>query len=211
MRAFIPFSLLSALTFTVPSLAGLNAKECPILGPSFLPPVSAPALHAIRSLTPSFTKILEAALANGTESVFGALDNETTSFSIGAFSVHDKQNLYEYHYEAPGLNGSLSSGTLNNDTIYRIGSLSKLYTVYAYLIEAGVGSLEDPITKYIPELAEADAARSADFDEVDDVKWCDITLRALASQLSGISRSCKSMSRTVDDRKADALQMYSTI
>ena len=195
MRTTYSFFLLSALSLTTPSLAQLNAEECPILGPSFLPPGSPSALNAICSLTPSFTKALEAALANGTESTYGPLDNSTTSFSIGAFSIHDKQNLYEYHYEAPGLNGSLSSGTLNDDTIYRLGSLSKLYTVYAYLVEAGVGSLEDPITKYIPELAAADyAAQSADFDEVDNVKWCDVTLRALASQLGGVARPCTSNS-----------------
>ena len=192
MHYALSFPLLSVLAFTVPSLADLNAKECPILGPAFLPPQSPSALAAIRDLTPSLTQALEAALANGTESIYGSFDNVTTSFSIGAFSIHDNQNLYEYHYEAPGLVGSLTSGSLNNDTIYRIGSLSKLYTVYAYLIKAGVGSLEDPITKYVPELAAADAALGPDFDEVDNVKWCDITLRALVSQLSGISRSCES-------------------
>ncbi|KIN00494.1 hypothetical protein OIDMADRAFT_104394 [Oidiodendron maius Zn] len=41
--------------------------------------------------------------------------------------------------------------------MYRIGSLSKLLTVYTLLAEVGNENLDDPVTKYVPELAAAAA------------------------------------------------------
>lgn len=67
------------------------------------------------------------------------------------------------------------------DSQYRIASISKVFTTLGILYQhqAGNLSLDDPITNYIPELTNDDAG---------EVPWKDITLRILASQLSGIPR-----------------------
>lgn len=67
------------------------------------------------------------------------------------------------------------------DSLYRIASITKVFTTLGVLYqhEAGNLSLDDPITNYIPELAEEDTG---------EIPWKDITLRILASQLSGIPR-----------------------
>ena len=63
-------------------------------------------------------------------------------------------------------------------------------TVYLYLIEAGIASFEEPITKYIPELAAYATKNAAEpiQDDIDVVGWNDITVGALASQMAGVAR-----------------------
>ena len=80
---------------------------------------------------------------------------------------------------------------LNDDTIYRIGSVSKLYTVYAILANAGMGVLDHPVTRYLPELA-----GNSGSDPLQRISWEDVTVGALASQLGGTRgfRECRLLS-----------------
>lgn len=80
---------------------------------------------------------------------------------------------------------------VDENTVFRIGSASKLWTVYTLLASAGEASLHDPVTKWVPELQAAAAAAGAD-DAVDFVRWEDVTLQELASHLAGVGRDCKS-------------------
>lgn len=91
---------------------------------------------------------INAAIATGNSS-FGTLDNQNTSFSVAVFSTTSNETLFEFHFAAPGLNGSLTKGKLTNDTIYRTGSLGKLMTVYTFLVDIGDVIFTDPVTKYI--------------------------------------------------------------
>ena len=64
--------------------------------------------------------------------------------------------------------------------------------MYLYLIEAGDTSFNDPITKYVPELA-AYAAKNAEeaevgVDAIGVFDWDAITVGALASHLAGVPR-----------------------
>jgi CubicO group peptidase (beta-lactamase class C family) len=70
---------------------------------------------------------------------------------------------------------------VDGDSQYRIASISKTFTTLALLYqhEAGNLSLDDPVDLYVPELAAEDSGA---------VPWKDITLRIMASQLSGIPR-----------------------
>ena len=71
---------------------------------------------------------------------------------------------------------------VDENSIFRIGSLSKLFTVYTFLIERGMRDWREPITKYVVELANA-ANNTTD--------WRDITIEDLASHMAGIRLSCK--------------------
>ncbi|KAF2493018.1 beta-lactamase/transpeptidase-like protein, partial [Lophium mytilinum] len=146
-------------------------------GPVFPTPSRPDSSKSVQAAREAFPKVLNEALSTG------LLDNSTTSFSINVFSASDNKTLFSYHFEAPGLNGSLPSGHLNDDTIYRIGSLSKLFTVYTLLAKTGFADFNQPITKYIPELAATDTNST-----LNEAQWSDITVEALASQLSGITR-----------------------
>jgi hypothetical protein len=161
--------------------------NCPLLGPVFPAPTAPATAHAVRKAQSTFPGHLNDLLRTGNTD-FGPLDNQTTSFSINVFSAHDNSSLFSYHHAAPGLNGSLTSGRLDDNTMYRIGSLSKLLTVYTILAEVGDANLDAPVTKLVPELAAAAAA--AGQNDVENIKWDEITMWALGSHLSGLPRDC---------------------
>jgi hypothetical protein len=64
-------------------------------------------------------------------------------------------SLYTYTYSAedPILKTTVLGGKLNDESVFRVGSVSKLVTVYAILAFKGdLKVFDDPITKYIHEL-----------------------------------------------------------
>jgi CubicO group peptidase (beta-lactamase class C family) len=156
------------------------ASNCPLLGPVF-PSAEDPAkTKAIQSATNDFSGIIDQAFSSG------LLDNETTSFSISVFSANQETPLFSTHFASRGLNDSLPSGELNGDTIYRLGSITKLLTVYSILAQNGDVAFAKPVTDYVPEL------KNATFeDAIDSVRWCEVTVGSLASHMAGISRDCE--------------------
>jgi CubicO group peptidase (beta-lactamase class C family) len=89
--------------------------------------------------------------------------------------------LWTHFHTAPVLNATRGVREVDGNSRFRIASISKSFTTLALLkLEAaGKLSLDETIDKYIPEL---------NFNNVGKIPWHDITLRALASQLSGIPR-----------------------
>jgi Beta-lactamase len=174
----LPSSLISASAFLsiVPSSSAARYSiSCPLLGPDYPPASQLSQSHAISAATQSLESSLKAALTKGTE--YGQLDTDTTSFSINVYSITQATPLFTYHYSAPGLSKPAEGvAKVDSNTIFRIGSASKLWTVYLYLIEAGDVSFNEPITKYIPELAtyaKTNAAALAN-DGTDITTWKDI-------------------------------------
>ncbi|KAF2433280.1 beta-lactamase/transpeptidase-like protein, partial [Tothia fuscella] len=156
----------------------LSQSSCPLLGP-VLPPN--PQLHqslAVSKAKENLPQLLQKTLANLSYSA-------TTSFSVAVFSGFDNQSLVDYHFAAPKLNNTLTSGSLNRNTVYRVGSVTKLTVAYTLLVHSGFGILQEPITKFIPELAEADKINANDLDRVE---WSEITVESLLSHSSGITR-----------------------
>lgn len=74
---------------------------------------------------------------------------------------------------------------VNADAVYKIGDLTEVFAVWAWLIEVGDAEWDRPITRFVPELADATAG-----DEVEVVRWCDVTVGDLAGHLSGMPRDC---------------------
>ncbi|OCL06944.1 putative beta-lactamase [Glonium stellatum] len=175
------FSLSSVAIFSLASFVAItnsqSTQNCPLLGPIFPAPLNPALSKAVHSAKRNFPQILTEALSAS------ILDNSTTSFSINVFSASDNQTLFTYHYAAPALSGSLPGGSLNDNTIYRIGSLSKLFTAYTLLVKAGNLNWNDPVTKYVPELANASTA-----NPIANSQWSDITVGALASHMAGVTR-----------------------
>ncbi|KAF5013005.1 hypothetical protein FDECE_952 [Fusarium decemcellulare] len=165
---------LSASTLLSTSQAQ-NAPNCPLWGPIY------PALKNVLESETVTTAIgtlkdnLEAALNNGT------LGLANSSFHLEVFSAD--QNLLNYSYAAPQINDSLTAGVLNRDTVFRIGSIAKLVTVYALLAATGLDHINDPITKWVPELAAAPVPNDG---AVTEVRWQDVTIGALAGHQAGL-------------------------
>ncbi|KAL2825082.1 beta-lactamase/transpeptidase-like protein [Aspergillus cavernicola] len=176
---FLLFS--SALSFT----------PCPLLGPAF-PPFSLntndeTVAKALKNLTAQLNELV-------TENTGSHGDvSPNTTFSIALFSsdpghAEDEPFFWQYHHTAPALNrSSVGSHAAGKDSIYRIGGLTEVFTVWSLLL-AGDGDgdqiLDDPVTRHLPELANS----SGEQDVIGHVAWDDVTVGQLASHMSGIAR-----------------------
>jgi CubicO group peptidase (beta-lactamase class C family) len=87
------------------------------------------------------------------------------------------------------MKGFLTSQTLNEDTVFRVGSVSKLITVYTLLAEVGMERMHDPVTRWVPELARA--AKKNKGDPARRVQWDEVTIGQLCGHMAGISRNRK--------------------
>ncbi|CVK94620.1 uncharacterized protein FMAN_03645 [Fusarium mangiferae] len=163
----------------LPQQANTQETPCPLLGAIF-PPVQHPLKSGdfsdtIAQLNATFKKIDR----NGT------LEGFNTTFYVQAFSASD--TLFQHGYVPSSMKGFLTSGSLNEDTVFRVGSVSKLLTVYTLLAEVGIKHMNDPVTKWVPELALA--ARNNKGDPTRKVQWDEVTIGQLAGHMAGISRN----------------------
>jgi hypothetical protein len=187
MAPMAAFVLRFLSTLLLVQLATANNSLCPLLGPDFPPPRHASQNPGFRNTLDSFSDTIRQLLSTGNSS-YGQFDSANNSFSINVFSVFSDTPLYEYHHTAPVFsNGSIGTKTVDGDTVFRVGSISKLFTVFALLIEKGDVNFNDPVTKYVPELRDAPRNTGA----INAVQWDDVTIGNLASQMSGIGRDCK--------------------
>lgn len=164
------------------------APNCPLIGPEFPPPYNLES-HPI----------WKAAIQNVTN-VFQFIDDTNVtgvdlfSYSLQIFSTNPGSPiLWERYRTAKNLPlDTTGVRQVDGDTVYRLGSVTKVFTVLTFLAEAGDVYWNYPITKFIPELAKFEGRSSQpDFDPVRETDWDDITIGALASQVSGLGRDCR--------------------
>ncbi|KAI0134917.1 beta-lactamase/transpeptidase-like protein [Daldinia grandis] len=152
------------------------SPTCPIDGPAFPKP-----------LQPSKSEAVKAAVAT-LKGVFANVTAKAQKYSISVqvFSANEPKPLFSLSHTAPNLASQGSTGVkeVDENTVFRLGSLTKIYTIYSFLINAGDKLWNEPVTKYVPEL-QALANRS---DPVNYVAWDELTLGGLATQLTGIPR-----------------------
>ncbi|KAM5505799.1 hypothetical protein McaMca56_000447 [Microsporum canis] len=179
-------TLLCCILFFASS--GVSFTPCPLLGPAFpeftLDTSSEILAPALKDLAETFNRLIFE--GNGSH---GEIYPNTTSFSLSLFSVNqgnasNQPFFFDYHYTAP----PLKSHPVGNDSIYRIGGLTKIFTIWTILIEAGDRIWNNPVTEYIPELADAMNHQDAKQDPVSYVDWEVVTVGQLASHMAGISR-----------------------
>ena len=187
MKTFIN-AFVSGLSMITRLPLGAALPNCPLSGPEFPPPQRL-------SQHPRWQQ----ALAD-TSSVFNYIDLggtggvDSLSYSIQVFSTNPGGGILgERHHTASNL-GADTPGvrTVDGNTIYRLGSVSKVLAVLGWLAELGDRHWNQPIVDFIPELASLSAqAASRPFDRVRQTSWEDITIGSLASQVSGVGRDCK--------------------
>jgi CubicO group peptidase (beta-lactamase class C family) len=166
----------------------LAATNCPLLGPDFPAPKNLSSSQTFQASLSNLTQVISQSIASG-NTIYGPLDAVNTSFSIEMFSIHEEAPLFSRQFTAPSL-ATVQYGVKNvtADTTFRIGSCSKLFSVYTFLIQAGDQKWNDPVTNYVPELQAAAETLNATQNPIDHVSWADVTLGELASQLAGIGR-----------------------
>ncbi len=124
------------------------------------------------------------------DSLFSALDN-TNSPGVSLSISWDRQPVYIKGYGMADIENKVK---VNKETAFNLASLTKQFTAYAALLlaEQGKLSLDDPITKYLPELS---------FDAV--------SIRQLMNQTSGIpSDKVASYGSFTSSGETALLQLY---
>lgn len=172
------------------------AQSCPAFTPSI--PVLGPLVDseaiiaAAANLTATFDQFITS----------GAFPLDGNAFSIEFWSVADNGPLFTYHWTAPDLQNNTEGVTsVDSDTVYRVASITKVFTVYTFLVNAGTRVWNDPITEYVPELAQA-ANATENASDVDVIRWDQVTIGSLASHLAGVSREVWGASRSEEQMVA---------
>lgn len=165
-----------------------SRSNCPLLGADFPAPRDLSSQPSMKSSIASLSQVLKNTIST-TNSIYGSFDSANTSFALEIFSTHEVAPLFTKYYTSPSVaENTFGSQSVDTNTIFRIGSLTKLLTIYTFLINDGDIKFNDPVTKYVPELAAAASSLNAAEDSLEYVDWEDITLGELASQSAGIGR-----------------------
>jgi CubicO group peptidase (beta-lactamase class C family) len=143
--------------------------------------------HPLPDLEPGDAVLKHAFATINTDLIVAVAAPEFASTSFSIEITSSKKSLWSKHHTARERNTTRPDiPEVNGDALYRIASITKTFTVLGILYQhqAGNLSLDDTVDKYIKELEE---------DQEGTIPWKDITLRSLASQLSGIPRECTRM------------------
>ena len=169
----------SVLLFMLDSYANATKNgHCPPSGP-VLPAPSAPSSH-------DNVKLSVEALAEQFKLFTGAF--ERTAVSIGVASIYEEQPILDLHH-TPSKLDPRGVDEVDRDAVYRIGSISKIFTVLAALKTEGL-HMDDPVTKYLPQLRKLKEQQDVN-NQITTVNWDKVTLQALASHMAGIPGDCK--------------------
>ncbi|RSM18283.1 hypothetical protein CDV31_002802 [Fusarium ambrosium] len=165
--ALFPF-----LMFVGDGFAAKN-NHCPPLGPVLPAPTSPSTNDAVKTAVEALTK--------GLKALTGSFNS--TAMSIGMVSLHEDEPILDIHHTPANLDAR-GVKKVDADTVYRIGSVSKAFTVLAALKLSGV-NMDDAVTKYLPQLRELGKQQN-EKNNITVVDWDRISLQALASHMGGI-------------------------
>lgn len=175
---------LSPQTLLLSALGAVTAQEwnpsdaCPLLGPALYKDFDLTNSSSFTNATAAFPDVIKSLFDSG------AVNSSLASFVIDVYSTHTNQSLYTYTHKAtaPARNESFPA-EINDGTIFRVGSVSKLYTVYAILAHAKSLDVFDlPVTQFLPELAGNEPGNATN----PAVVWEKVTVGALASHQAGL-------------------------
>jgi CubicO group peptidase (beta-lactamase class C family) len=166
-----------------------NAQSIwPLRGPIFPSSRSLSSSEALQSAIANLTQPLQQTISNGKAS-YGPFDPTNASYSVELFSTLES-TLFTNQFTTPTLvTAKYGVKSVDSNTVFRIGSLTKLFTVCTFLIEAWDAKFNDPVTKYVPRLLEAAEAMNDTEGSLDYEAWDEITLAELASQMADIGRN----------------------
>ncbi|KAL2397234.1 putative hydrolase M10 [Exophiala dermatitidis] len=161
------------------------AAECRYQSPAFpAPDYSQPIPElqkAFRQIEASITSLINS--PNHPEFNSSSYSIEVTSAQKTLWTTF--HTAIDKDPERPG------ADVVDGSSVYRIASITKTFTVLGILQQQALGNLhlDNPVVKYIPELAATTPTTPGNQNaKTPQIQWENITLRSLASQLSGIPR-----------------------
>ncbi|KAJ5972408.1 uncharacterized protein N7479_002326 [Penicillium vulpinum] len=172
------------LLWTLSALA-LSAKAtkttgCPLLGPAFPAPTALSKDPIFISKAEELTSKLNKAIEDGSL--------PSISFAAQVYSSEEEESAFQfYHTDDPVKFGSVGVQKVDEDTMFRIGSISKLWTMFLFMTLEGTRYFHEPISKYVPELQTKYRPKQAK-DKINYLQWGDVTIGELASHQAGLAR-----------------------
>lgn len=170
--------LVIAITWAAGLVLGATAKPCPPLGPVLPAPKTPSSSDAVKAAIQELTAELNA-IASSTLNSSG--------LSVAVKSIHEDGQLFSYHHTPPNFSGT-GTNKIDENTIYRVGSVSKIMPVLISLQSDKI-RMDDSVLEYIPELRTA-----VNENELLRIQWEGITVRSLATHLSGLPSESERLS-----------------
>ncbi|KAF5002422.1 hypothetical protein FGRMN_434 [Fusarium graminum] len=174
MRPRSCLACMAPLTTTIANI--IASDDVPLIGPSFLPNFDISKRESIKEAKDLFPSLIEKAFKSN------VLNKTDLIISVDVFSAATNDSLYSYHHVGETYKNTLTKGTLSEDTIFRTGSVSKMFTVYAIIAKAGIRVLGNPVTTFLPELL-----GNSSSNPIERIDWSEITVGALAAHQAGSS------------------------
>ena len=171
------------LLIATKSLCQELSKPCPLQDAAWFAPLEPSKSEAVIKAKEAFEAELIRGFKSDEMSTYGDL-GYSNSFAVEVYSINEPEALHSHLWTAP-IPTESGQKTLEANSIFRIGSVSKLITTYIYLINTGFKGWNDPITDYLPQLKYF--AAQSKTDPVNFVNWDQVTIGALASHLAGIT------------------------
>ncbi|KAI0849509.1 beta-lactamase/transpeptidase-like protein [Daldinia vernicosa] len=182
----LPFFPVAALLLTAQMILPANGiPNCPYPGPAFPKPTALASSDRIKTAIANLTATFDARGMDPSTNPNG------TSWSIQVFSASDSDEdepVWSHYHTATDLLAADTPGvkSIDGNTVFRLGSVTKIFTILTFLIEAGDTYWNTPVTQWVPELELL--AGKAQYDPIMNVDWDSITLQDLASHIAGIVR-----------------------
>ena len=127
------------------------------------------------------------------------IDENTSLPAISANIFHHDSVIWSGHYGSKTYMYNNSRARPDGDTVYRIGSITKIFSVILIykLFESGViDSVDDPLSKY-----------ATDFDAKNPFTDENVTLRQIASQMSGLPREAPCVYHCTQTNSTEQLKL----
>ncbi|KAL7621889.1 hypothetical protein AAE478_007389 [Parahypoxylon ruwenzoriense] len=171
------------------AIGSVYAKQnCPLYGLGYPKPTNLLAQPGVQKAASSLDSVFEKYIDKNNKT-----GSERFSYSVEVFSADEEEPLWSHHWTAPNLASLNSTGVkkVDGNTVYRLGSVTKIFTILTFLAEVGDTVWNEPIAEYIPEI-EAMVPTGVDLSHsILTPDWNSITIGSLASQMSGLVRDCK--------------------
>ncbi|KAF5665229.1 penicillin-binding 4 [Fusarium circinatum] len=152
------------------------SNDVPLTGPSFLPNFDISKTDFLNEAKQKFPSLVEELFDTK------ILNKTDLIFAVDVFSASTNDSLYSYFHVGDTYKDTLTKGNLTEDTIFRTGSVTKVFTVYAIIARAGIEALSYPVSIFLPELL-----GNSSSNPLERIDWSEITVGALASHQAGTS------------------------
>ncbi|KAI0104030.1 beta-lactamase/transpeptidase-like protein [Nemania sp. FL0031] len=166
--------------------SGLHAKlNCPLYGLGYPKPTNLFAYDGLRNAAAALDSVFGQYIDNANNT-----GSDKFSYSVEVFAANEQTPLWSHNWTAKNLATMNTTGVkvVDGDTVYRIGSLTKIFTMLTFLAEVGDASWNEPVAKFVPEIAAMVEDGVDTSHSLTSPDWGSITIGALASQISGLMR-----------------------